>query len=109
MSWNYRVIKTKFKAYGKDEEVFRIYEVYYSDKEDNHKPFTTTKNPCYPQGETLGELKEDLEAYSEALDRPVLDMEYFESDECEKLGEKYLGGNENDEDNIDLKELKKRR
>lgn len=61
MSWNYRVIL-------RDGE-FAIYEVFY--KEDGSIEGTTV-DPVYPRAESLEGLREELERYSTALDKPVL-------------------------------------
>ncbi|MBM4055739.1 MAG: hypothetical protein FJ264_13975 [Planctomycetes bacterium] len=61
MTWNYRVIA--------DKEVFRIHEVYYNDAGDIT---AISEDPIVPEGETLEELKGDLEYYFAALKSPVL-------------------------------------
>ncbi|MBI5103130.1 MAG: hypothetical protein HZB33_15045 [Nitrospirae bacterium] len=62
--WNYRVIE--------NEEVFRIHEVYYNSKGEITG---FSENPITPLGETLDELRGDLEYYIQALGRPVLKIE----------------------------------
>lgn len=62
--WNYRVIES--------EDIFRIHEVYYNEK-GGITAFS--ENPITPLGETLDELRGDLEYYLQALDRPVLKKE----------------------------------
>lgn len=62
--WNYRVIES--------EEVFRIHEVYYNQKGEIT---AFSENPITPLGDTLDELRGDLEYYMQALDRPVLKKE----------------------------------
>lgn len=62
--WNYRVIES--------EEVFRIHEVYYNKKGEIT---AFSEDPITPLGETLNELRGDLEYYLQALDRPVLKKE----------------------------------
>lgn len=62
--WNYRVIES--------EEVFRIHEVYYNKKGEIT---AFSENPITPLGDTLDELKGDLEYYLQALGRPVLKKE----------------------------------
>lgn len=61
MTWNYRVIE--------DKEVFRIHEVYYN---DTGEITAISEDPIVPEGETLEELKDDLEYYFAALKNPVL-------------------------------------
>jgi hypothetical protein len=74
--WNYRVVR---KAYppGKDgtiEYVLGIHEVYY---DDNGEPEMVTEDRMDPHGETLEELRDDIEHMRLALDKPVLDYETF--------------------------------
>ena len=64
MTWNYRVIE--------DKEIFRIHEVYYN----NTGAITAiSEDPITPEGETMEELKGDLEYYFQALKKPVLKKE----------------------------------
>ena len=93
MSWNYRVIKTKYTSpAGRDEETFSIHEVYYADDKEMpeeyfDKPIMVTQDACGPHGETLKELKKDYAIFRLAFDRDVIDMEYFESEECKKIND----------------------
>ncbi|MBE7445484.1 MAG: hypothetical protein HS132_09645 [Planctomycetia bacterium] len=64
MTWNYRVIE--------DKEIFRIHEVYYNDAGDIT---AISEDPIVPEGETLEELKDDLEYYFAALKSPELKKE----------------------------------
>jgi hypothetical protein len=57
-----------------DTEWFAIYEVY---DDDNGRPEARTEEPAHPAGETLEELADDLQAYQEALQQPVLDDAVF--------------------------------
>jgi len=69
MTWNYRAIKETSEG----ETNYQVYECYY-----DHKGALEgwTEEPVYPQGETLAELREDLEAMLHDVEsRPVLDME----------------------------------
>lgn len=69
MSWNYRAIKQTIM----DEDVYRIYEVYY-DKDGQLNGWT--QKPSYPQGETLEELQATLRMMLRDSRRfPVLVME----------------------------------
>ncbi len=61
MTWNYRVIE--------DKENFRIHEVYYNDAGEIT---AISEDPIVLEGETLEELKDDLEYYFAALESPVL-------------------------------------
>ena len=62
MSWNYRVVKSKTDL--------RIFDVYY---DDAGAPIATHDVPTYVYGETLAELRAQLELMLEALDEPILD------------------------------------
>jgi hypothetical protein len=62
--WNYRVIES--------EDVFRIHEVCYNSK---GQITSFSEDPITPLGETMEELRGDLEYYMQALDRPVLKKE----------------------------------
>lgn len=70
MSFNHRVIKTE---YIKDDEViahnYAIHEVFYA---DDGTIESWTENPVAPTGETLGELRSDIERFKSALDKPVI-------------------------------------
>ena len=78
MSWNYRIIK---RTYPNSVEIYAIHEVYYTSGDAR----ATTVQPCWPQGETLEELKEDFEWYRKALEKPVLDYEDFGDDPLREL------------------------
>ena len=71
MSWNYRVMRRKYK----DEDELAIYEVYYDD-EDNIKMWSA--EPQEPRGQTIRELKRALKDYVKAFDKPVLDYDEME-------------------------------
>lgn len=64
MSWEYRVIE--------HDGMFTIHEVYYNDKGD---VISISQDPMGPSGDTLEELKSDMEYFLEALDMPVLKKE----------------------------------
>ncbi len=61
MVWNYRVIEY--------DRFFAIHEVYYNDKGDIT---AISEDQMHPQGETLKELKDDMEYFLQAFNRPVL-------------------------------------
>lgn len=61
-TWNYRVMR--------NGDLFAIHEVYY---DENGKVEGYTQNPVCPSGESLEELKGDIEYYLEALNKPVLE------------------------------------
>jgi hypothetical protein len=66
-TWNYRVLKKTDPATG--ETIYTIHEVYY---DDAGKPETCTENSVAPMGESLAELKRDMDHYLLALSKPVL-------------------------------------
>lgn len=70
MSWNYRVLRrSHLHINGTVEYSFAIYEVYYK---DDGTPRSCSAEPVEPRGETLEELKKDLQWQLEALNKPVL-------------------------------------
>ena len=64
--WQYRVTST--------DGVFQIREVYF---DDDGTPQLMSEHPDYPQGDTVEELKEDIQAMLKALELPVLDYDEF--------------------------------
>jgi hypothetical protein len=72
-SWEYRICKRN----DEDEEWFEIAEVYYLSEDDykNDKPSTWTTNGARPGGNSLEEIKRDLEMMMEACNRPIFDEE----------------------------------
>jgi hypothetical protein len=75
-TWNYRVLKKTDQKTG--ETTYAIHEVYY---DDTGKPDGCTKNSVAPMGETLEELKRDMEHYRLALGKPVLAYDGLEETE----------------------------
>ena len=71
MSWNHRVMKDK-------EGFHSIREVYY--KKDNKTVEMWTEEMMTPYGETPEEVKEELEQYLSAFNKPVLDEVELEKD-----------------------------
>jgi len=65
--WNYRVIKRQETPEG--EPSYQIHEVYY---DRDGKIEMRICDPVEPSGESLEELRGDLEHFSEALQKPVL-------------------------------------
>ena len=63
MSWNYRVVRTKFPD---GEEEFGIHEMYY----DSDAP---TADPVPVVGESINHLRWILDRMREALDKPVIE------------------------------------
>jgi hypothetical protein len=52
--------------------MFTIHEVHYNDKGDIT---SISEDPMGPSGETLEELKDDMQYFLQALDSPVLKKE----------------------------------
>ena len=71
--WNHRVVRRVYKVEGFPDEVsYSIHEAFYGLKGGVDKP-SITDNPVDPYGETLEELREELQLMLRALDAPVLD------------------------------------
>tara|TARA_R110002096_G_scaffold359594_1_gene552501 strand:- start:1449 stop:1727 length:279 start_codon:yes stop_codon:yes gene_type:complete len=69
--WNFRVIRKETDHSSGKYVTFGIYEVYYTEG----KPTACTMEMMSPHGETLDELKQDIEWYQLALSKPVLDFD----------------------------------
>lgn len=67
MSWNYRVIE--------DNGQYAIYEAYYR---KNGSIEAVSAEPCFPAGESLSGLRDDMRYYRAALSKPVLRMAALE-------------------------------
>jgi len=65
--WNYRIIRKYHKE--SDTDTFHVHEVYYNDENQIEG---WTESACAPMGETLSELKEDIELFLKAFEKPVL-------------------------------------
>src|SRR4051812_5696242 len=78
MPWNHRVIKTVHPIPGtsESETFYQIHEVYYD--KDANIPTSCTVTAVAPGGETIDELRAELERMLKCLDKPSIDMEYFE-------------------------------
>ena len=74
--WNYRVIRKKYPPAidGIVEESLQIHEVYY---DENNNPKMVTEEGMEPHGETLDELRNDLNNMIKALDKPILAYNSF--------------------------------
>ena len=70
MHWNHRVVKRTYPA-PSNETFYQIHEAYYGVE---NKP-AITEEPDYPLGESIEELREDLQRMLRALDKPVLDYD----------------------------------
>ena len=64
MNWDYRVIN--------HDGMFTIHEVSYNYKGDLT---SISQDPMGPSGDTLEELKDDMEYFLQALEMPVLKKE----------------------------------
>lgn len=71
MSWDYRILRTDHPS---GEITFGIHEVYY---DSEGKPNACSVDPMDPHGETVEELREDINAMLKAFDKPVLDYSLF--------------------------------
>lgn len=73
LSWNYRVVREvcTLPADLGTEDVFTLREVFY---DDEGKPELWSSDPCHPQGETLDDIRADLNYMLVALEAPVLEM-----------------------------------
>jgi hypothetical protein len=63
MTYNYRVVK--------EDDDLRIYDVYYNEQGD---PIATHTGPTFVYGETVEDLRVQLQLMLDALDMPVLEM-----------------------------------
>lgn len=69
--WNYRVVRKTYKIGDEFVHRYGIHEVYYRDG----KPAMCTVDAMDPHGETIEGLKQDLERFQKALEKPVLDFD----------------------------------
>lgn len=70
MSWNYRIIKTTIGG----EDSYGIHEVYY---DENGKPKMYSEDPIPAHGETLTELREDMDRLLQAFEKPIISSDDF--------------------------------
>ena len=77
MSWDYRVIE--------NNGAFTVHEVHYNDKDGI---ISISEDPMGPSGETLEELKDDMQYFLQALDSPVLKKEEIVFAPMEDVDEK---------------------
>ena len=71
--WNHRVVRRVYASPAYKEVSYQIHEAYYG-LDDGDKPSITT-DPTWPSGETIEELREELQMMLLAIDNPVLDYE----------------------------------
>ena len=69
MSWNHRVVRTK--DLPNEGYSYGIHEVYY---DEGGSVAGLTMNATTPYGETLQEMATELERFSKALEKPVLEL-----------------------------------
>lgn len=85
MTWNYRVIHRVLKEeYGAPHQ-YAVHEVYYN---KSGSPISVSMNPISPSGETLNELKTDMEHYMRALKEGILEYDSFKDEPVKKRGAK---------------------
>lgn len=72
MSWNHRVVKRMIKGLNEEVPSFGIHEAFY---DKNGRVWGITQEPMDPHGETIEELRQDLEWMMKALEHPVLDYD----------------------------------
>lgn len=72
MTWNYRIVKRRFKQ----ETRYGIHEAYYQTK-TSVKPHSISKEPIHAAGETLEDLKADHAMQMLAFHKPILNWEDF--------------------------------
>ena len=66
-TWNYRVLERTCKK--THEKTYAVHEVYY---DETGRPEGCTENSIAPMGESLAELKSDMNHYLQALKETVL-------------------------------------
>lgn len=66
--WNHRVVVKKVGG----ENHYGIHEVYY---DSNGNPTACTEDPVHPFGETFEELAAEIQYFSQALEKPLLDYD----------------------------------
>jgi len=70
MSWNFRIIR----HVTNDEPWLAIHEVFY---DDDMNPHSCTQDPVTVVGADEAEVKWYLEKMAEALEKPIIDYQYF--------------------------------
>lgn len=76
--WNYRILATYGAPYKGDSPYYTIVECFYSDKGEI-LPKSWSANSSTPFGDSVEELKGDLEMMLLAFNKPVL-VEEFDGD-----------------------------
>ncbi len=72
--WNYRVVRQLIGSDADQVVWLAVYEVHYTDG----VPTLCSERPIELGGESLEELRGEMELFQKALQLPVLDMEIFE-------------------------------
>ena len=67
--WNHRIIQRIRKSSDSEEACYQVHEVHYDDSGNIH---SWTKDAVTPSGETLDDLKREIEHHLKALSKPVL-------------------------------------
>jgi len=71
LTWNYRVMERTFPK--EEEKVYEIHEVYY----EGEKIVGISKEPIYLFGNSIEELKSDLEMQKAAFEKEILNYDTF--------------------------------
>lgn len=74
MTWNYRVVRRACQTQRGPEYYYGIHSVYYT----KLVPTSVTMEPSVPYGDTLEELREELEKMQKAFAKPVIDYDTLE-------------------------------
>ena len=76
MVWNHRVVKRIYeREVGEDEVMYSVHEAFYPER--GAKPDSITDDPIVICGESIDEIRWQLETILNALDKPVLNYEDF--------------------------------
>lgn len=69
--WNHRILIHR----NKDEVGYSVHEVYY---DEDGKPNSCTADSCHPYGNTIEELKNEIDQFAKATTLPFLEHSFFE-------------------------------
>ena len=81
--WNYRVVA----KYRSEHPFYTIRECYYNDKDDKIPHSWTGERSSAPFGDSVDELREDINMMLQAFNKPVLVEEFNSDGEAERLVE----------------------
>ena len=96
--WNYRIVRTVYNnnPNGNDDQ-YAIHEVYYEEDNDTH-PDSVTSEATTLTGESLEEIRTNIDRIIKAFDKPVLEYQMFEdmgnNTEAKNRNEPYISSNE---------------